>query len=218
MKHVSVYENFGSNPQSVIDFFDLYFTLVLHNRTIIKGLIQNEDKVKELFSDNQQYKLIDSCYPFRTEYWLDEEEVKRAECAEKNIKEYIGNRLEDLDCEIIYYRPMYIHRRLGYGPIKIFAPGANRDSGKEFSMEAKFYNKNDEEGIKKMPEIIAKAKEFASKYGVSHVLPHGPSGLRYPLKVLSKPEDDVETFDLTYGRKQSIFTPIEKFKWEDYYW
>ena len=77
MKHVSVYENFGSNPQSVIDFFDLYFTLVLHNRTIIKGLIQNEDKVKELFSDNQQYKLIDSCYPFRTEYWLDEEEVKR---------------------------------------------------------------------------------------------------------------------------------------------
>jgi hypothetical protein len=218
MKHVSVYENFGSNPQSVIDFFDLYFTLVLHNRTIIKGLIQNEDKVKELFSDNQQYKLIDSCYPFRTEYWLDEGEVKRAECAEKNIKEYIGNRLEDLDCEIIYYRPMYIHRRLGYGPIKIFAPGANRDSGKEFSMEANFYNKNDEEGIKKMPEIIAKAKEFASKYGVSHVLPHGPSGLRYPLKVLSKPEDDVETFDLTYGRKQSTFTPIEKFKWEDYYW
>ena len=218
MKHVSVYENFGSNPQSVIDFFDLYFTLVLHNRTIIKGLIQNEDKVKELFSDNQQYKLIDSCYPFRTEYWLDEEEVKRAECAEKNIKEYIGNRLEDLDCEIIYYRPMYIHRRMGYGPIKIFAPGANRDSGKEFSMEAKFYNKNDEEGIKKMPEIIAKAKEFASKYEVSHVLPHGPSGLRYPLKVLSKPEDDVETFDLTYGRKQSTFTPIEKFKWEDYYW
>jgi hypothetical protein len=164
MKHVSVYENFGGNPQSVIDFFDLTFTLVLHNRTIIKGLIQNEDAVKELFSDNQQYKLIDSCYPFRTRYCLDDEEVKRAECAEKNIRGYIGNKLEDLECEIIYYRPMYIYGRFPYDPIRIFAPGASRDSGKEFSMEAKFYWRDDEEGIKKMPEIIAKAKEFASKY------------------------------------------------------
>jgi hypothetical protein len=68
MKHVSIYENFGVNSPSVIDFFDLTFTLVLRNRTVIKGLIQNEDSVKELFSDNQQYKLIDSCYPFQTRY------------------------------------------------------------------------------------------------------------------------------------------------------
>jgi hypothetical protein len=202
MKHVSVYENFGGNPQSVIDFFDLTFTLVLHNRTIIKGLIQNEDAVKELFSDNQQYKLIDSCYPFRTRYCLDDEEVKRAECAEKNIRGYIGNKLEDLECEIIYYRPMYIYGRFPYDPIRIFAPGASRDSGKEFSMEAKFYWRDDEEGIKKMPEIIAKAKEFASKYGVSHVLPNGPNLVSNPLR---------KEYD-------KYFTPLENFEWEKYYW
>jgi len=202
MKHVSIYENFGVNSPSVIDFFDLTFTLVLHNRTIIKGLIQNEDAVKELFSDNQQYKLIDSCYPFQTRYTLDDSEIKRAECAEKNIREYIGNKLEDLECEIIYYRPMYIYRRMAYDPIRIFAPGARRDSGKEFSMEAKFYSKNDEEGIKKMPEIIAKAKEFASKYGISHVLPHGPNLVSNPLR---------KEYD-------KYFTPLENFEWEKYYW
>ena len=89
MKHVSVYENFGSHPQSVIDFFDLTFTLVLHNRTIIKGLIQNEDAVKELFSDDIQRGLINKCYYNTHRYILNESEVKRAECAEKNIREKI---------------------------------------------------------------------------------------------------------------------------------
>ncbi len=202
MKHVSIYENFGVNSPSVIDFFDLTFTLVLRNRTVIKGLIQNEDSVKELFSDSKQYRLIDDCYPYQTRYTLDNTEIKRAECAEKNIREYIGNKLEDLECEIIYYRPMYIYDRFSYDPIRIFAPGASRDSGKEFSMEAKFYSKNDEEGIKKMPEIIAKAKEFASKYGVSHVLPHGPNLVSNPLR---------KEYD-------KYFTPIKDFDWEGYYW
>jgi hypothetical protein len=137
-----------------------------------------------------------------TQYTLDDSEIRRAECAEKNIREYIGNKLEDLECEIIYYRPMYIFRRFPYDPIRIFAPGAHRDSGKEFSMEAKFYDRFDEEGIKKMPEIIAKAKEFASKYRVSHVLPYGPNILRDPLR----------------REHDKSFTPIKDFEWEKYYW
>jgi hypothetical protein len=54
-----------------------------------------------------------------------------------------------------------------------------------------------------MPEIIAKAKEFASKYGVSHVLPHGPKFL------------DSDPLRKEYDK---YFTPIKDFVWEKYYW
>jgi hypothetical protein len=192
--------------------------MVLHNRTLIKGPLDNEAAVKELFSDNQQYKLIDSCYPWATRYTLDDQEIKRAECAEKNIREYIGNRLEELECEIVYYRPMYIDRRMASNFIQVYAPGATWGSGNFLKIEAKFDNRNSEEGRKKMPEIISKVKEFASKYGVTHVLPHGPVVLQNVIRVLRDPEKDIETFDTTYGRKGSTFTPIENFRWEDYYW
>ncbi len=218
MRHLQIYESFSKISRKGRDLFELEFKKILHNRTIITGPVYNEDKIEELFSDKIQYKLIDNCYPFMNQYTLDESEIKRSECAEKNIREYLGNKLEDLDCEIVYYRPMYIHRRYPYDPIKIYAPGANRGSGNEFTIEAKFYSRNDDAAMEKMPEIIAKAKEFAKEYGVTHVLPHGPNIVQDPLRILSKPEEDVESISNFYPKKEPVFTPIEKFKWEKYYW
>ena len=217
MKHVSVYENFGSNPQSVIDFFDLTFTLVLHNRTIIKGLIQNEDAVKELFSDDIQRGLINKCYYNTHRYILNESEVKRAECAEKNIREYIGNKLEELDCKIEYYRPMYINQDLD--KIRVCAPFATWSTGNELEIKKDFYDKNSQAAEKQIPEIIAAVKEFAKKYGVNYVLPD--IYVERPLDILSRPERDTETSNSHInlrGVKEPIFISIQDFEWEKYYW
>jgi hypothetical protein len=206
MKHIAIYEEWA--PRDIIDLFGLEFTMVLENRTVIKGPLDSENAVKEIFGYREKYKdfdysMISQCYrPFQTRYTLDESEVKRAECAEKNLREFLGNRLDELDCDITYYRPMYIHRRMAYKPIVIYAPGANWGSGNEFKAEANFYNKNDGEGPVEMPKIIEKAKEFAAKHKVTHVLPHGPNLVTNPRR---------KEYD-------KYFIHIEDFKWEDYYW
>ncbi len=220
MRHIYLYEDFSGISQHTKDFLGLEFELILHNRTVISGPSYSQEEVRELFNERKQISLIDSCYSGSSSYNLDNGEVKRAECAEKNIKEYIGNKLEELDCQIIYYRPMYIDRRLAYKPIKVYAPGASWDSGNEFRAEANFYDRYGEEAERELPKIIEQIKQWAAEHKVTHVLPHGPRILSWHdiLKILKNPQKDVETFDSLYGKKEPIFTPIEEFKWEDYYW
>jgi hypothetical protein len=217
MKHLAIYEDFKLDPitQDIFDLQDV--VMVLHNRTMIKCPSYSAGIVKELFTDNKQSSLIDSCYYNVQRYLLNESEVKRAECAEKNIREYIGDKLEELDCEIEYYRPMYIDSR-GLNNITVCAPFATWATGNELKIKKDFHDRYSEAAKKQIPEIIASIKEFAKKYGVNYVLPFGPVYVERPLNILSHPEDDVEKPHVHFGIKEPMFTPIEKFKWEKWYW
>jgi len=219
MKHLAIYEDFNTVPEIAQDIFGLGFEMVLHNRTVIKGMKYSEDEVKELFGGRTQYRLIDSCYyELGRRFYLNDTEIKRAECAEKNIREYIGNKLEDLDCEIIYYRPMYIDTVYEMSDIRVYAPGASWSSENSLRIKRKWRIRYSEEYKENLPEVINQVKEFAAKYKVTHVLPHGSRIIQDPIKILQEPDKDVETYDPTWGRKESIFTPIEKFNWERYFW
>jgi hypothetical protein len=204
MKHILIYEGFKNISQKGRDLFDLEFKMILHNRTVIKGPIYNEDEVKTLLSDKIQYSLVDSCYyGHQGSYTLDSGEIKRAECAEKNLREYLGGKLDDLECEIIYYRPMYIESSLNY--IKVLAPGANWGSGNELKLmkPGNAWNRYTDDWYEwRDNEVIPAIKEFVKNYEVSHVLPHGPNILRTPLR----------------SDSDNSFTPIGEFDFKNYYY
>lgn len=215
MKHLHVYEAFSRISQTGRDLFGLEFKKILHNRTVITGPVYNQDKIEELFSERNQTKLIDVCYyGWRGRFTLDSEEIKRAECAENNIKEFIGNKLEELECEITYYRPMYINTLYESSPIKVYAPGASWDSENHLKIQRTWGSRYSDKYNEMLPEIINKVKEFAKQYKVTHVLPFGPRILDDAIRLLKNPREDVPNM---HGRG-SVFTPIEEFKWEKYYW
>jgi len=218
VRHLTIYESFYGISQKGRDLFGMEFKKILHNRTVITGPIYNEEKIEELFSERNQSKLIDACYlGWRGGFTLNNDEIKRAEHAEKNIKGFIGNKLEELECLISYYHPMYIDTVYQFSPIKVYAPGASWDSENYLKIERTWGSRYSEKYYEILPEIINRVKEFASRYKVTHVLPHGPRIVDYALQILQNPKDDVEK-RASYGTKEPVFTPIEKFKWESYYW
>jgi hypothetical protein len=200
MKHLAIYEDFNAIFPTA-DLFGLTFKLVLKNQTVIKGPIDKEEDFKKLFDDNKQYSLMNMCYPVATQHYLNYYEIERAECAENNIREYLKDKVDLSDCEIKYYRPLFIDS--DWSPtIKVYAPGAGWRTDDYLRIKKNYKNKYSKEYYEQLPEMIATIKEFAKKHGVTHVLPHGSVIIRHPLRI----------------ENYKYFTPISQFEWEDYLW
>jgi hypothetical protein len=202
MKHIAIYEDFNPGILKTADLFGVGFEIKLDCRTVIRGMGYDEEKVREVIKGI--YGATRECTPrFEAERILDHEAIRIAECEEKKMREFIGDKLDDLDCEIIYYRPMFITRSdWGSGrDLLIYAPGANRNSDKELKIRLNFNSKYDnrKEYEEQLPEIINQVKEFAKKYNVTHVL---PPGLGTKIRHMERKEND------------KYFTPIQKFNWE----
>lgn len=200
MKHIAIYEDFNSDILKTADLFGVGFEIRLDNRTVIRGMGYVEDSVREVIKGI--HSATRECTPrFEAERVLDSEAIRIAECSEKKMREFIGDKLDDLDCEIIYFRPMFITRSdWGSGrDLLVYAPGANLHSDNELKIRLNFNSKYDKEYEEQLPEIINQVKEFAKKYGVTHVL---PSGRGTKIRHIERSEND------------KYFTPIQEFNWK----
>ena len=201
MKHIAIYEDFDSSILKTADLFGLGFEIMLGERSVIRGVGEyTEDKVKEIIKGI--FSATRECTPrFGPERFLDWNEIAIAECEEKKMREFLGDKLDDLDCEIIYFRPMYITRSdWGSGKdLLVYAPGANKGSDNELKIRLNFGSRYDKEYKGQLPQIINQVKEFSKKYGVTHVLPRG---LATKIIHIQRKEND------------KYFTPIQEFNWE----
>ena len=202
MKHIAIYEDFNTDILKTADLFGVGFEIMFDNRTVIKGMGYAEEEVREIIKGISG--ATRECTPrFEAERVLDDEAIRIAECSEEKTREFIGDKLDDLDCKIIYHRPMFITRSdWGSGKdLLVYASGANRYSGNELKIRLNFNNKYDnrKEYEEQLPEIINQVKEFAKKYNVTHVLPPG-RGTK--IRHSNKKEND------------KYFTPIQEFNWE----
>lgn len=213
MKHLKIYESFGEISGRMRDIFDLEYKKILKNRTVVRGPIYHQEEIEKLFSRRNQFDLIEECAGRWTihGFTLDQSEVARAECAERNIKNLLGGELEKLECEVLHYRPMFIADDLGK-KIKVYVPFSQEDELSGFQIPIKRCSRWSEEGKAEVDRIIPVVKKYAQDHGVTHVLPYGhsvlDSGRYYYLE-----EDTFRN-----GLKPDIFTPIEDFKWDRYYW